>query len=106
MEQQKMVVRKKNLRLSLVLFSIVVCFFFGIMLKVMLIGHGETVSQSTARPKYYVARYSLLAVLPCTVSSLRSVRLVFWPLVTVVQWFHSETRPASVILTDFASALA
>lgn len=42
MEQQKMAVRKKNLRLSLVLFSIVVCFFFGIILKIMLIGHGET----------------------------------------------------------------
>ncbi len=37
-----MAVRKKNRRLGLILFSIVVCFFFGIMLKVMLLGHGET----------------------------------------------------------------
>jgi len=39
MEQKKSAVRKKNRRLSFILLSIVACFFFGIMLKVMLIGY-------------------------------------------------------------------
>ena len=71
----------------------------------------ETIAQPTARPKYCVARCSgfaprldlqvesatsarsiaarnpdcALAVLSCTVVSLRSVRLVFWSLATLVQ---------------------
>lgn len=39
MEQEKTAVRKKNWRLSFILLSIVASFFFGIVLKVMLIGY-------------------------------------------------------------------